>query len=313
MNQAEMNDEGQLRRQNMALWLRLGLGAVFVIGGWSKLSQLIDADRSAAIVEQYMGSAGYINTFFTEYLFSGPLGYVLSPWGFLTALSSFELLSGLLLLAGLLVRPLALIYAFLLWSFVFSLPVVTTPGVDPQVTTYTAPALFVQVRDIAMSGLMFVLFNLGAGRFSVDNTFKGNQNSDQLSQEMASFDALALLSRLSLAVPLLVGGFFAGMSNIQSFALPGILLIVMGVGVLSGIGLRSLALAAVLAMLWYMSTKISLDKSLIGNLNGFKREFALAAGYGLLAWYGGGSRYVWWRPGNNRFFAKNSVGELTTS
>lgn len=309
MTQSENNNAERDRRQYMALWLRLGLGTVFVIGGCSKLSQLLDVNRSAAIVEQYMGPAGYINTFFTEYLFAGPLGYVLSPWGFLTALSSFELLSGLFLLAGFLVRPLALIYAFLLWTFVFSLPVVTTPGVDPQVATYTAPALFVQARDIALSGLMFVLFNLGSGRYSVDKIMKINVQTGQ----SVSFDALALLSRLSLAAPLLVGGFFAGMSNIQSFALPGLLLIIIGAGLLSGIGLRSLAIAAVAAMLWYMMTKLSMDKSLIANLNGFKREFALAAGYGLLAFYGGGNRYVWWQPTRDVSVADGHVGELTTS
>lgn len=313
MNQAEISDEGMVRRRNMALWLRLGLGSVFVIGGWSKLSQLIDPDRSAAIVEQYMGAAGYINTFFTEYLFSGTLGVLLSPWGFLTALSSFELLSGLLLLAGLLVRPLALIYAFLLWTFVFSLPVVTTPGVDPQVATYTAPALFVQVRDVALSGLMFVLFNVGPGRFSIDGMMRAGKQAGLQSDEVVGFDALALLSRLSLAAPLLVGGFFAGMSNIQSFALPGLLLIIMGVGVLSGVGLRAIAVAAMAAMFWYMLTKISMDKSLIANLNGFKREFALAAGYGLLAYYGGGNRYVWWRFEKHPSSASAHSAEPSTS
>lgn len=309
MTQSESHNTELDRRQYIALWLRLGLGTVFVIGGCSKLSQLLDVNRADAIVRQYMGPAGYINTFFTEYLFTGPLAYVLTPWGFLTALSSFELVSGLFLLAGFLVRPLALIYAFLLWTFVFSLPVVTTPGVDPQVATYTAPALFVQARDIALSGLMFVLYNVGSGRFSVDKMLK----RDKQTGDMVGFDALALLSRLSLATPLLVGGFFAGMSNIQSFALPGLLLIIMGIGVLSGVRLRWFAGAAVVAMLWYMMTKLSIDKSLIANLNGFKREFALAAGYGLLAWYGAGNRYIWWRPGHNDSTAKVQSGELTTS
>ena len=83
-----------------ALWLRLGLGAVFAIGGWSKLSQLIDPLRMQAIVDNYMGTKGYINAFFAEYLFEGPLGTVLSPWGFLTTLSAFELLSGIALMAA---------------------------------------------------------------------------------------------------------------------------------------------------------------------------------------------------------------------
>lgn len=310
MKHTALDNADALRQLNIALWLRLGLGAVFIVGGCSKLSQLLDANSSAAIVAQYMGPAGYINTFFTDYLFNSSLGAVLSPWGFLTALSSFELLSGMMLVAGLLVRPLALIYAFLLWSFVFSLPVVTTPGVDPQVATYTAPALFVQARDIALSGLMFVLFNLGSGRFSVDRLM--GKHLPPLTNTV-SFDALALLARLSLAAPLLIGGFFAGMSNIQSFAIPGIVLIIMGMGVLSGIGLRALALAAMAGMFWYMLTKLSIEKSLIANLNGFKREFALAAGFGILAWYGGGNRYVWWRSTSDGARKSSEVAEIATS
>ncbi len=279
-------------RGTIALWLRLGLGAVFVIGGWSKLSQLLDPAQASAIVEQYVGPAGYINAFFLDYLFTGLPGSLFTPWGFLTLLSSFELLSGLLLLAGLLVRPLALIYAFLLWSFVFSLPVVTTPGVETELETYTSPALFVQVRDIALSGMMFVLFNLGAGRFSVDAAL-GRSLPPAPGTDP---EAIGLLLRLSLAAPLLVGGFFAGMANIQSFALYAPLLIIAGMSLVAGVGLRLLAAVSFAGMSWYMLGKISADNSLIANLNGFKREFALATGYAVLGWFGGGSRFVWWRP-----------------
>ena len=156
----------------VALLLRIGLGSVFVIGGWSKLSQLLDPARSEAIVALYTGPQGYINTFFLEYLF-GPSSW-LSPWGFLTTLSTFEFISGVALLAGFLVRPLALLYGFLLWTFVFSLPVVLTPGVAVAEKTYLAPALLVQIRDITLSGLMFILFNLGSGAYSLDDRLMGS-------------------------------------------------------------------------------------------------------------------------------------------
>lgn len=284
------------RRQtdNIALYLRLGVGAVFVIGGYNKLSQLLDMDRSQAMVDQYMGPAGYINSFFTEYLFTGVLSGILSPWGFLTALSSFELFSGLALLAGFLVRPLALIYGFLLWTFVFSLPVVTTPGVEVTVTTYTSPALLVQIRDVALSGFMFVLFNLGSGRFSVDALLLKNR----VRLEPVSWDALALLTRLSLAVPFLVGGFFAGMSNIQSFSVYPLLLVIIGLLLVAGIGIRAVAIAVAVAMLWFMLGKFSVDKSLIANLNGFKREFAMLAASLVLFVYGGGIKFIWYRFGD---------------
>jgi uncharacterized membrane protein YphA (DoxX/SURF4 family) len=277
---------------NIALYLRLGLGAVFVIGGYSKLSQLLDQARSQTIVDQYMGPAGYINSFFSDYLFTGPLSGVFSPWGFLTALSSFELFSGLALIAGLLVRPLALIYAFLLWTFVLSLPVVTTPGVEVAVKTYTSPALLVQIRDVALSGMMFVLFNLGSGRFSMDSFIRKQPRR----KIPVDWDALALLTRLSVAIPFLTGGFFAGMSNIQSFAMYPLVLVLIGLLLVSGVGIRAVAIAVMLTILWFMLSKLSADKSLIANLNGFKREFAMLAAALALLIYGGGAKFVWFRP-----------------
>ncbi|MEE9320335.1 MAG: DoxX family protein [Granulosicoccus sp.] len=284
------------RIDNIALCLRLGVGAVFVIGGYSKLSQLLDPTRSQAMVDQYMGPAGYINSFFSDYLFNGMLSGIISPWGFLTALSSFELISGLALLVGFLVGPLALVYGFLLWTFVFSLPVVTTPGVEVTVKTYTSPALLVQIRDVALSGFMFVLFNLGSGRFSID----AMRSKSRVRPEPVSWDAFALLTRLSLAVPFLVGGFFAGMSNIQSFSAYPLLLIVIGLLLVAGIGIRVVAIAVALTMFWFMLGKFSVDKTLIANLNGFKREFAMLAASLVLFVYGGGNKFVWYRFGDKR-------------
>ncbi len=269
-----------------ALWLRVGLGTVFIIGGISKLSLLLNSATHQGMVDNYMGSSGYINALFQEFLFSG--GW-LTPGFFLTSLSAFELISGVMLVAGLMVRPLALFYAFLLWSFVFSLPTQTVPGIDIGVKTYTSPALFVQVRDITLSGVMFVLYNLGAGRASLDHRF------NQYSSGIQDWDKLGLLLRLSLGVCLLVGGFFAGFANIQSFKVPGLLLIVSGLllvfgspRVVAGAG------AAVMAiMVWYIVQKLNLDKSVIANLNGVKREFALLAMAWVLVRLGGGSHYTW--------------------
>lgn len=272
----------------MALTLRVGLGAVFVIGGWNKLSQLIDPLREAAIVGSYMSPHGYINAFFAQYLFEGPIGTVLTPWGFLTALSTFELVSGVALILGLLVRPLAFVYGFLLWTFVMALPVTTSPEVAVTVKTYTAPAILVQIRDIALSGMMFVLFNMGPGRMSLDArvrrvpTVVANVN----------WNNLGLLLRLSVAAPLIVGGFFVGLPNIQSFASPGLLLAILGIAMAAGLIPRVVGSIAAAVFLWYAWTKMGIDKSLIANLNGFKREIALFAASGIFAFAGGGSRYT---------------------
>ena len=272
----------------IALALRVGLGMVFVIGGWFKLSSLLSPAASDALVAKYMSPAGYINAFFQETLFAGPIGDVISPWLFLTTLSAFELVSGLALVAGLLVRPLALIYGFLLWTFVAALPVTVSPGAVSADPTYLSPALLVQIRDIGLSGMMFVLFALGAGAHSVDRWLFGDDES--VSRD--DWQGLGLLLRLSLAGPLLVGGLFAGMDHIQNWGIWPPLLILLAVVLIAGGGLRAAGAVAAAAMLWFAATKIDFGASLVINLNAFKREFAFLAAGVVLAAYGGGSRFT---------------------
>ncbi len=256
----------------VAFAIRIGVGALFVIGGWNKLSKLLSPANSDAIVASYTSTTGYINEFFMGYLFGA--GSVLTPWSFLTALSAFELVTGLMLIAGLLVRPVALIYAFLLWTFVVSLPVVTTNGIDPGVNTYMAPALLVQIRDVALSGIMFALFGLGSGIRSLDVRIFGAEAAKSL----ISWDVAGVLLRLSTAVVLIVGGAFAGMPNIKTFIEPGIILLAIGLVLLWGGRPARYAAAATCAVLViYMLSKIGIDKGLLGSLNAIKRELALFA------------------------------------
>ena len=266
--------------------LRIGLGLVFVIGGYSKLSQLLDPDRMAGIVENYVGGKGYINQLFLNYLFTE--GSWLTPWGFLTALSTFELVSGVALVVGLMVRPLALIHAFLLWTFVFSLPVVTTPGVETNISTYTSPAMFVQMRDIGLSGFMFVLLALGSGTMSGDSKIlKNGVNSTD-----ANWNNLGLLLRLSLAAPLVIGGMFGSYAQIATFATYQPILLVLGIMLVLGVRTREASVVVGAVMVWFMFTKINLDKSVIANLNGCKREFAFLAAAIVIAMRGSGNNYT---------------------
>jgi uncharacterized membrane protein YphA (DoxX/SURF4 family) len=283
---------GEHRQINSAaMVLRIGLGLVFVIGGWNKLYQLLDPSTEAAILASYMGTSGYINQFFTDYLFSGALGNVLTPWLFLTTLSAFELVSGFMLVAGLLVRPLSLIWALLLWTFVFSLPVVTTPGVDALVKTYTSPALFVQVRDIGLSGLFFMLYNLGSGRLSLDE--KLNTGVAILERNhLKEWNEMGLLLRVSLALPFLIAGFFHGLDYIQTFKLPAFISLILGIAILAGVQTRIIGGAVALAMIYYIFQKLNIDKSFIANLNGFKRELGFLSAGIVLLHAGGGSYYT---------------------
>lgn len=270
-----------------ALILRIGLGAVFLIGGLSKLSQLLSASQHDLIVTTYLSPTGYINSFFQDWLFTGNLGNLINASQFLTALSTFELFSGIALILGLMVRPLAIIYGFMLWSFVISLPTLTVPGAEREVTTYFAPAILVQIRDISLSGLMFALFCLGAGKYSIDNLrFNNTPNPD--------WNAYGLLMRLSLAFTLLVGGFFAGHQDIVSFSTNGLLLVILGGGLLLADGryLKAFAGAAALVFIWHIYMKINLDKSLLANLNSFKREIGLLLASVVLMHLGGGRNFT---------------------
>lgn len=271
-----------------ALILRIGLGLIFITGGLWKLTRLLDAERAAAILERYTASNGYINQFFQDYLFTGWLGEIVTPWGFLTALSSFELVSGIALVIGLMVRPLALIYMFLLWTFILALPVHTVPGDLSGSPTFQAPAMLVQIRDIALSGLMAVLFLLGAGRASVDaKVFGAVATAKEL-----DWNTLGLLTRLSMAAPLVVGGLFASTGAVPLFSTPGWILLIAGLMLLSGMGVRVAGGLVVMIMLWRMGSGINLDNTLLDIINSFKREFAFVSAGLILAMLGGGERFT---------------------
>lgn len=107
-------------------------------------------------------------------------------------------------------------------------------------STYLAPALLVQIRDVALSGLMFALHRMGPGRWSLDHRLFGVAPL----RPGVSRDSIGLLLSLSLASVFLVGGVFHGMDSIQSFASGPLLLIALGVAMASGHGARWVGLAA---------------------------------------------------------------------
>ena len=273
---------------HVALALRVGLGLVFISGGVAKLERLLTPSKAKGIVDQYVGTLGYINQTFLDWLFASPLGGVLTPWNFLTALSAFELVAGIMLVVGLMVRPMALLWALLLWSFVVSLPVVTTPGIElGGKKTYMSPAEFVQIRDIALSGFFFVLYNLGPGARSLDS-----QQFGQNETLGRGWEPLGLLLRLSLGVAFLIGGLFAGYDNVVTWGIPGMLLAIVGAGLMAGVGVRYFALAVGAILLWFMLTKLTTATGVIPWFNAVKREFALFAAAGSLAYVGGGRLFT---------------------
>lgn len=284
-------DINSVRADMIALVLRCGLGSVFVVGGWWKLSRALSSEHADALVSRYMASDGYINSFFEHYLFSDPLGGFLTPLSFLILLSAFELVSGLALLAGLFVRILSFFYAFLMWAFVVALPVVTAPGYSTDLVSHFSPALLVQIRDVGLSGMFLVLFHLGSGSGSLDRKLFHRGAAP----EQVNWNGYGLLLRLSVALVFLVGGFFAGYGHIKTFVPMPLMLVGIGVLLASGHLTRVAGLAAFAVVAWYSVGKLNLDVSFWNNLNAIKRELAYLAATGLLVFFGGGRAF---RPGD---------------
>lgn len=277
---------GECATQKIALILRVGLGLVFLAGGWWKLSRAIDPAASGALVEKYTATSGYINSFFDQFLFAGTFGSSLTPLTFLIILSAFELVAGIALIIGLFTRAFSFIFAFLLWSFVIALPVVTIPQVAADVKTHLSPAILVQIRDIGLSGMFFALLAMGSGAYSVDQKFL-NRGFGPAS---LNWNTYGLLLRLSVGIVFIVGGIFFGYSYIKSFIALPIVLTVVGFVLISGHFTRLAALAAFLIVLWYCFGKLSVDTSFWNNFNAIKRELAfLAASLVLILYEGGGS------------------------
>lgn len=271
----------------IGLLLRVGLGLVILSGGWAKLLQLLDSARADAFVANYLSAGGYINPFFSTYLFEGTVGTVITPWLFLTGLSTLELVCGIALILGLLVRPQALLWGVMFWTFLAALPVVTANGAVSMAPTHTTPALLVLIRDLGLSGMFFVLFNIGAGRYSLDERLFG----PGATRSVVNWDDLALLLRVSVALPLLVGGAFGGLSHIQTFSTPPAVLFPLALLLLGGVGVRAAGGAVTAIMLWHLLHLLGPASSIIALMNAFKREFAFVAAAVVLTAAGGGQRF----------------------
>jgi hypothetical protein len=100
-----------------------------------------------------------------------------------------------------------------------------------------------------------------------------------------------LLLRLSVALPLLVGGAFAGYGHIQTFGVPAPVLIVLALPLLLNVGVRAAGVGVMALVLWFSLQEFDLGRSLIANMNAFKREFAFFAAGVVLALVGGGRSF----------------------
>ncbi|MEQ8207377.1 MAG: hypothetical protein RIA65_14490, partial [Woeseia sp.] len=151
-----------------------------------------------------------------------------------------------------------------------------------------------------LSGLCFILLNLGSGAGSIDRVVmkRGAAPTE------VNWNAYGLLLRLSVASVFIVGGFFAGYDHIKTFIDLPALLIAVGVVMASGHAVRPAAIAAFAIIAWYCISTLNPDNSVWGNFNAIKRELAFLAASGILIVYQGGRAF---RPGDLLRSPKSSL------
>jgi putative oxidoreductase len=116
---------------------RFGIGAIFIVSGWHKLSGGQAAWTHLGHAMTYLG-----------------IGFMPNVWGLLSALAEF--LGGILLVLGFLFRPAAIL--ILLNMFVAA---VTTFRQHPH-------DFAVYSRPIEMLCILIILLFVGPGKFSID-------------------------------------------------------------------------------------------------------------------------------------------------
>ena len=184
-------------------------------------------------------------------------------------------------------RAISLTFAFMLWTFVLALPVVTAPGFEADAASYFSPALLVQIRDIGLSGMCLVLFNLGSGAWSVDQRLLGRGAPPG----EVNWNAFGLVLRLSVAVVFIVGGLFAGYDHIKTFVAAPVLLVAVGVVIASGHFTRVAAATAFAIVGWYCFGQLEAGLSAWDYVNSVKREIAYLVAIGVLFLFGGGKAF----------------------
>jgi uncharacterized membrane protein YphA (DoxX/SURF4 family) len=132
--------------------------------------------------------------------------------------------------------------------------------------------------------MFFMLFIIGAGSYSVDRRWIG----DEATRSSLNWDQGGLLVRLSVAFPLLVGGAFHGEASIQTFGMPSWMLLLIAIPLILNVGARWAGVATVLVIAWFIASSFDASRSLIANMNAAKREYAFLAASVVLGFCGGG-------------------------
>lgn len=259
------------RMGSLAAFLRVALGVVFVLGG---VRIGFPAEGREELAASYVDpQSGWISPFFVEQI-TGRLG--VSVESLLQFQGYFEILLGLLLIAGVFTPVVAVAVGLMFWSFAVANPVAGEIRLS---------------RDVALAGLCFALVAAGPGRWSVDSAVRGA--ASWFSERR---DAALLVVRLSLAFTLLASALFTGgvMANHLNETLPAPFVLALGLLLLAGVAPRFAAAAFVLWMGVVIPVEI-VAEGLLGGLDSIKREIGLLAG-ALVYALAGSDRWAILRP-----------------
>ncbi|MGI8538632.1 MAG: DoxX family protein [Rubrobacteraceae bacterium] len=217
--------------------------------------------------------SGWISPFFVDQI-TGRLG--MSVETFLQFQGYFEIILGLLLIAGFFTPVIAVVVGLMFWSFAVANPVAGEIRLS---------------RDVALAGLCFALVVAGPGRWSVDNAIRGG--ASWFSERR---DAVLVVVRLSLAFTLLASALFTGgvMASHLNETLPMFVVFALGLLFAAGVAPRFAAAAFVL----WMGVVIPLEivgEGLLGGLDSIKREIGLLAG-AIVYTLTGSDRFAIFRP-----------------
>lgn len=255
--------------------LRVAVGSVFLIGGLKLVAPTLFgiAGRDALGVSFTDPTKGFVAPWLAERI-TDDVGVSISA--FLLVQGVVEVTLGLLLVAGLGTRMVALNMAMMFWAFTVAAP--------------QAGAVRLS-RDLALLAVCVALFLTGGGRWSLDGLRRR-----RVAPPAGRRDVALVLIRLGMAYPLLASAMFRGgiFDNPLNTTLPVLLVVLIGLVLAVGMVPRWVMAPVALWLIYLLPAKLA-EHGLFPGLDTIKREIGLLAAAGVYV-LAGPDRWSWPRP-----------------
>lgn len=232
--------------------VRVVLGLILITGGIKIAFPPDPAQLAASYVDP---AKGWISPFFADQI-TDRLGFDIAT--FLHYQGLMEIGIGLLLVAGILTLPVAVVTGILFWSFAVANPVAGEIRLS---------------RDLALMTAAFAVAIVGPGRYSLDLQLR-----PVVGRWRGSRDAALFLLRIGMALALLTSALFADgvFANPLNTTLPRLVVLALGVGL--GVGLAPRVLMALVGVWLLALVPLTMaEKGFYLGLDAVKRELAFIA------------------------------------